>query len=63
MKALKWIWIYSWAYLFIALEQIDKLGEWVGKQIDKNDYLAGFVFATMFVTIPWVLGIIDIVVK
>ena len=63
MKTLKWAWIYFWAYIFVGLELVDKLGDWVGHQIDHNDYLAGFVGAVCLMAIPYLVGIIDIVVR
>lgn len=63
MKALKTVWIYGWAYLFVALELVDRFGKWLEDQIDHNDYLAGFVFGICLFAIPYVVGIIDIVTK
>ena len=60
---LKKAWIYGWAYLFVALEKLDKFGDWLGDQIDHNDYLAGFVGAVCLMAIPYLIGIIDIVTK
>ena len=60
---MKTLWIYGWAYIFIALEKLDKLGDWLGDQIDHNDYLAGFVGAVCLMAIPYLIGIIDIVTK
>ena len=60
---MKTLWIYGWAYLFVALEQLDKFGDWLGDQIDHNDYLAGFVGAVCLMAIPYLIGIIDIVTK
>ena len=47
----------------MLLELIDRAGGWMLYQVDHSDFLAGFVFATVFVTIPYLLGIIDIVVR
>ena len=63
MKTLKTVWIYGWAYLFVALELLDRFGKWLEDQIDNNDYLAGFVFGICLFAIPYVIGIIDIVTK
>jgi len=63
MKALKMVWIYSWAYVFVVLEKLDKLGDWMADQIDHNDYLAGFVFALVLFAIPYIIGVVDIVVR
>ena len=63
MKVLKTAWIYGWAYLFIALELLDRFGSWLEDQVDHNDYLAGFIGAVCLLAIPYLIGIIDIVVK
>ena len=63
MKALAKVWIYGWAYLFIALEQLDRFGDWLSDQVDHNDYLAGALFAIALIAIPYLIGIIDIVAK
>ena len=63
MKALKMMWIYGWAYMFVALEQLDRFGKWLEDQIDHNDYLAGFVFGICLFAIPYIIGIIDIITK
>ena len=63
MKALKMVWIYSWAYVFVMLEKLDGFGKWLEHQVDHNDYLAGFVFALTLFAIPYLVGIIDIVMK
>ena len=60
---LKKVWIYGWAYLFVALELLDKLGEWLQDQIDNNDYLAGAIGAICLMAIPYLFGIIDIVIR
>ena len=63
MKALKMVWVYAWAYVFVALEKLDRLADWMADQIDHNNYLAGFVFALTLFAIPYLVGIIDIVVR
>lgn len=63
MKALKIIWVYGWAYLFVALELLDRFGKWLEDQVDHNDYLAGALFAVALFAIPYLVGIIDIVVR
>ena len=63
MKTLKTAWVYGWAYVFVALELLDRFGKWLEEQIDHNDYLAGFVFALTLFAIPYLVGIIDIVVR
>jgi len=61
MKTLKMAWIYTWAYIFVALELIDKAGKWLGDQIDHNDYLAGALIVTSAIILSWMLGIVQIV--
>ena len=63
MKTLKTAWVYGWAYVFVALELLDRFGKWLEDQIDHNDYLAGFVFGICLFAIPYIIGIIDIVTK
>ena len=63
MKALGLIWCYLWAYIFVALEKLDKLGDWMADQIDHNNYLAGAIGALTFMAIPYAVGLIDIVVR
>ena len=63
MKALKMVWIYGWAYIFVVLEKLDKLADWLADQVDHNDYLAGFVFALVLFAIPYIIGVVDIVVR
>ncbi len=63
MKTLKTTWIYGWAYLFVALELLDRFGKWLVDQIDHNDCLAGIVFGICLFAIPYILGVIDIVTK
>ena len=60
---IKKVWIYGWAYLFVVLELLDRLADWLGDQIDHNDYLAGFVFGICLFAIPYIVGLIDIVVR
>jgi len=60
---MKTLWIYSWAYIFVALEKLDKLSDWLADQVDNNDYLAGFVFALVLFAIPYIIGVVDIVVR
>ena len=57
------IWVYAWAYVFVVLGLIDRLGDWMAYQVDHNDYLAGAIGALVFMAIPYVFGIIDIVVR
>ena len=42
---------------------IDRAGGWLLWQVDHNDYLAGFLLAVAFFAIPYIFGIIDIVVR
>ena len=61
MKTLKMVWIYAWAYFFVALELIDKVAKWAEHQIDHNDYLAGALIVTSAIILSWMLGIVQIV--
>ena len=63
MKALNTIWIYGWAYIFILLEQLDRLADWMADQIDHNNYLAGAIGALALMAIPYIIGVFDIVVR
>ena len=60
---MKTIWIYSWAYVFILLEQLDRLADWMADQIDHNNYLAGAIGALALMAIPYIIGVFDIVVR
>ena len=51
MKALKTIWIYGWAYLFVALELLDKLAGRVGNAFDKLVSKNWFVAALTVVNV------------
>lgn len=63
MKTLVKVWVYGWAYLFVALELLDRFGKWLEYQVDHNDYLAGFIGAVCLLAIPYLVGVIDIVVR
>ena len=67
MKTLKAVWIYGWAYAFIIAglicKMLDRIGDWLADQVDHNDYLAGFVFGICLFALPYIVGIIDIVVR
>ena len=63
MKALNTIWIYGWAYVFILMEQLDRLADWMADQIDHNNYLAGAIGALALMAIPYIIGVFDIVVR
>ena len=60
---MKKAWMYFWAYIFVAMELLDRFGDWLEDQIDHNDYLAGFVGAVCLMAIPYLVGIIDIVFR
>lgn len=60
---MKTLWTYTWAYLFVVLEKLDRLSDWIAYQVDNNDYLAGAVGALALMAIPYILGIVDIVVR
>lgn len=56
------LWIYVWAYVFVLLCLLDRLGDWLEYQVDHNDYLAGAVGALALLAIPYLIGVIDIVI-
>jgi hypothetical protein len=56
------LWIYVWAYVFVLLGLLDRLGDWLEYQVDHNDYLAGAVGALALLAIPYLIGVIDIVI-
>lgn len=56
------IWCYAWAYVFVLLGLLDRLGDWLEYQVDHNDYLAGAVGALALLAIPYLIGVIDIVI-
>ena len=60
---MKTLWIYSWAFIFVVLEKLDKLSDWMADQIDHNNYLAGAIGALALMAIPYIIGVIDIVVR
>lgn len=56
------LWVYAWAYVFVLLGLLDRLGDWLEDQVDHNDYLAGAVGALALLAIPYLIGVIDIVI-
>jgi len=56
------LWVYAWAYVFVFLGLLDRLGDWLEYQVDHNDYLAGAVGALALLAIPYLIGVIDIVI-
>lgn len=58
---MKKVWVYAWAYVFVALEKLDKLSDWLADQVDHNDYLAGGLIVTSFMIVSWMLGALQIV--
>ena len=46
-----------------VVDAIDRAGGWLLWQIDNNDYFAGALFGIALFAIPYLLGIIDIVVR
>lgn len=56
MKALKMVWIYSWAYVFIALGFLDWLGDKAGKMLDK-DWFAGLVVIINVAAVLHMVGV------
>ena len=45
------------------IELIDRAGGWLLWQVDHNDYFAGVLFGIALFAIPYLLGLIDIVVR
>lgn len=58
MKALKTVWIYGWAYLFILWEMLEKFGDWLVRQIDQNDFFVGALFAWILFGLAWSAGFV-----
>ena len=56
------LWVYAWAYVFVLLGLLDRLGDWLEDQVDHNDYLAGAIGALALLAIPYLIGVIDIVI-
>ena len=56
------LWVYAWAYVFVLLGLLDRLGDWLEYQVDHNDYLVGAVGALALLAIPYLIGVIDIVI-
>ena len=54
------LWIYAWAYVYVALGLLDRLGDWMADQIDHNDYLAGVLFVLVLFEMVWFAGIINV---
>ena len=44
-------------------EQIGKVADRVFWEIDHNDFLSGFMFALVLFAIPYIIGVVDIVVR
>lgn len=58
---MKNVWVYAWAYIFVALGLLDRFGDWLQDQVDHNDYLAGGLIVTSFMIVSWMLGALQIV--
>ena len=56
------LWVYAWVYVFVLLGLLDRLGDWLEDQVDHNDYLAGAIGALALLAIPYLVGVIDIVI-
>ena len=54
------IWCLMWAYLYEALTVLDRMGDWLGEQIDHNDALAGALFVVVLFELVWFAGIINV---
>ena len=50
------IWVYSWAYLFIGLELLDKAWEKLAKIVDSKTF-AGVVFAADAAIVLRIFGV------
>ncbi len=58
---MKKVWVYAWAYIYVALGLLDRLGDWLEDQVDHNDFLAGGLIVTSFMIVSWMLGALQIV--
>ena len=58
-KAAMVMWAYTWAYLFIVLGLLDRIGDWMVRQIDTNNYLVGALFMWLVFSAAWMAGIIQ----
>jgi len=58
MKALKTVWVYGWAYLFILWGMLEKFGDWLVRQIDQNDFFVGALFAWILFGLAWSAGFV-----
>lgn len=58
---MKKVWVYAWAYIYVVLGLLDRLGDWLQDQVDHNDYLAGGLIVTSFMIVSWMLGALQIV--
>ena len=56
MKKLNAIWIYGWAYFFIALGFLDWLGKKTGEMLDK-DWFAGLVVIGNVAAVLHMIGV------
>ena len=56
MKTLNAIWIYVWAYFFIALGFLDWLGKKTGELLDK-DWFAGLVVIGNVAAVLHMIGV------
>lgn len=45
------------------LELLDRAGGWLLYQVDNNNYLAGFLVGIALFAIPYLFGVIDIVIR
>ena len=50
------IWCYAWAYWFVTMEALDRLGDWMADQVDNNDYLAGALGVVCMYILVYLVG-------
>ena len=46
-----------------TIDVIDRAGGWLLWQVDNNDFFGGVLFGICLFAIPYIFGIIDIVVR
>ena len=46
-----------------AIDLIDRAGGWLLWQVDNNDFFEGMLFAIALFAIPYIFGLINIVVR
>ena len=46
-----------------TIDVIDRAGGWLLWQVDNNDFFGGVIFGICLFAIPYIIGLIDIVVR